>query len=351
MADLISASSLSRFPQLADQLGGDADRLLRGVGIDPAVVGAHDRFVPFTAVSALLGRAAAELRTPDFALRLAAQQHPDILGPIAIAARNATTVGAALQAVTEHAHVYSPALATAVRADGDHTAYEFDIVLRRVPARDHITELALGVTLSTVKMIAGPAFQPVRVTFVHAPIAEREAYLEHFGAPVEFEAPRNTIVVHTELMNHRITQVDPLAHDLAIQLMAGVDRYTSFEDTVAAAIKRSLPVGAAGLPRVAALMAMHPRTLQRRLGTADITFDALVDQVRRDTAGGMLANPNVPLSAIATQLGYSEQSSLTRSCRRWFGRTPKEHRRALVQAAAVARSDPARSTTTDAAGH
>lgn len=338
MADLISASSISGLPDLVRELGGDPDGLLQGAGIDPIVVGAGDRFVPFTAVSALLGRAATDLHTPDFALRLAARQHPDILGPIAIAARNATTVGAALRAVTAHAHVYSPALATTVHAEGDHAAYEVDIVLRRVPGRDHITELALGVTLSTIRMIAGPHVQPVAISFVHAPIAEPGVYLQHFGVRVDFEAARNAILVPTELLNRRMAQVDPLAHDLAIRLMAGVDRHTSFEDTVAAAIKRSLPVGAAGLTDVAALMAMHPRTVQRRLGAADLTFDALADQVRRDLADGMLANPNVPLSAIAAQLGYSEQSSLTRSCRRWFGTTPKDRRRTLVCAATTAHS-------------
>jgi len=35
----------------------------------------------------------------------------------------------------------------------------------------------------------------------------------------------------------------------------------------------------------------------------------------------------MPLGQIADLLGFSEQSVLARSCRRWFGVTPKEIRR------------------------
>jgi AraC-like DNA-binding protein len=41
--------------------------------------------------------------------------------------------------------------------------------------------------------------------------------------------------------------------------------------------------------------------------------------------------PALQLSQIAGLLGYTEQSALNRSCRRWFGKTPREYRAQLVQ--------------------
>mgnify|MGYP002723851483 FL=1 len=110
MADLICASSLSQLPELIAEHDGDARAILGRVGIDPAVVGAYDRFVPFTALSTVIGLCAAEFDVPDFGLRLAARQDPDILGPVAIAARNAETVGDSFRQVSAFAHVYSPAI-------------------------------------------------------------------------------------------------------------------------------------------------------------------------------------------------------------------------------------------------
>ncbi|WP_068154281.1 helix-turn-helix domain-containing protein [Rhodococcus phenolicus] len=74
------------------------------------------------------------------------------------------------------------------------------------------------------------------------------------------------------------------------------------------------------------MMMLHPRALQRRLAEAGRTFEVMVDDIRRELATTLLAQPDVPLSAVAQQLGYSEQSALTRSCRRWFGTTPRKKR-------------------------
>ncbi|MCK0439428.1 AraC family transcriptional regulator [Gordonia alkaliphila] len=331
MSDLISAASLSELPEMLAELGVDVDAFFRRVGIDRRVVGAHDRYVPFSALAAALGEAARECGMPDFALRLAGRQHPDILGPVAIAARNADTVGAALRAVTDYAHVYSPALATQLDIDGQYVAYEFRTLLRRLPARDHVVELALGVTLSAFRMLAGPEFHPTRVTFAHPQIAERAVYVGHFGCPVEFDASRSSMVFPRALMERRLREGDPLAHDLALRFMAGADRETAFIDATADMIKRSMPVGRADVPQIAELLMVHPRSLQRRLRAAGTSFEEVFDQVRRDTADGLLANPDVPMSTVSRHLGYSEQSSLTRSSRRWFGVTPGQRRRALLQ--------------------
>ncbi len=81
---------------------------------------------------------------------------------------------------------------------------------------------------------------------------------------------------------------------------------------------RSLPAGAAGLEDIARLLMMHPRAVQRELAGTGTTFEAMVDDARRDLTTTLLANRDVSLSAVARQIGYSEQSTLTRSCHRWF---------------------------------
>lgn len=177
---------------------------------------------------------------------------------------------------------------------------------------------------------AGAEFRPTRVTFEHPQIAERDVYVKYFGCPVEFEAARSSMVFPRALMERRLGRRDRLAHDLALRFMAGTDRETAFVDAAADMIKRSMPVGRANVAQVSELLLVHPRALQRRLQAAGTSFEELFDQVRRDTADGLLANPDVPMSTVSRQLGYSEQSSLTRSCRRWFGVTPGRRRRALL---------------------
>jgi AraC-like DNA-binding protein len=80
---------------------------------------------------------------------------------------------------------------------------------------------------------------------------------------------------------------------------------------------------------------MHPRTLQRRLREEGTTFEAIKDEARQDLAQRYLAQPDVPLTQITALLGYSEQSALGRSCRRWFGATPREMRALLASGSPV----------------
>nr|WP_064569557.1 AraC family transcriptional regulator [Gordonia sp. LAM0048] len=332
MADLICASSLSQLPELIEEFDGDARSMLARVGIDPAVVGAYDRFVPFTALSTIIGLCAAEFGVPDFGLRLAARQDPDILGPVAIAARNAETIGDSFRQVTEFAHVYSPAITAQLHYGEREVAYEFDTVLKRVPYRPHVVELAMGVTRSTFQMTLGHDFRANRITLAHPAMSEPRVYAEYFGCPVEFEARANLVVFPRGVMQQTLRRVDALAYDVAIRFMTGHDRETAFVDAVSQLIVRALPAGAATLDAVSKLLMMHPRAVQRGLADDGATFEQLADDARRDLAVSLLANRGVPLSAVARQIGYSEQSTLTRSCKRWFGIPPLAKRRELSAA-------------------
>jgi AraC-like DNA-binding protein len=91
-------------------------------------------------------------------------------------------------------------------------------------------------------------------------------------------------------------------------------------------VRQLLPTGAATLEVVAEQFHLHPKTLQRRLSDEGTTFATLVDQVRKDAADRYLRTTGMSLSHLARELGYAEQSVLTRSCKRWFGSGPAAYR-------------------------
>ncbi|MGN6724025.1 MAG: helix-turn-helix domain-containing protein, partial [Marmoricola sp.] len=59
-----------------------------------------------------------------------------------------------------------------------------------------------------------------------------------------------------------------------------------------------------------------------------------VDDVRRAEAERYLRDTDMPLGQLAGVLGFSEQSVLSRACRRWFGASPTQVRRASRAAGA-----------------
>jgi AraC-like DNA-binding protein len=50
------------------------------------------------------------------------------------------------------------------------------------------------------------------------------------------------------------------------------------------------------------------------------------EEARRDAAQYYLQQTDLPLSQIAERLGYAEHSVFTRSCVRWFSKTPSQMR-------------------------
>ena len=96
------------------------------------------------------------------------------------------------------------------------------------------------------------------------------------------------------------------------------------------AVTRALGTGSSSFEEIAASMALHPRTLQRRLKAEDTTFEAIKDEVRQSLAREYLANAQLSMGQVASRLDYREQSALTRSCRRWYGKPPSEVRSELA---------------------
>jgi AraC-like DNA-binding protein len=92
-----------------------------------------------------------------------------------------------------------------------------------------------------------------------------------------------------------------------------------------------LPTRAATLEVAASQSNLHPKALQRRLADDGTLFVDLVDHVCEDAAERYLRSTHVSLSHLARELGYSERSVLTRSCKRWFGSGPPAYRKQMRQ--------------------
>jgi AraC-like DNA-binding protein len=188
-------------------------------------------------------------------------------------------------------------------------------------------ELGLGVSLGIFRVLAGEEFKPLEVQLRHAPLVAAEEYEQYFGAPMSFSEDEYGFRFPSELLNRRL-QSDAAVHDVVREYLGSVVTPLDDEtdDAVRLLIRRMLPTGGLALELVASHLAVHPRTLQRQLAQVGSTFADLVDDVRREEAQRYLTDSRLPLGQIAGLLGYSEQSVLSRSCQRWFGRSPSRVR-------------------------
>ena len=82
-------------------------------------------------------------------------------------------------------------------------------------------------------------------------------------------------------------------------------------------------------------MLTSPRTLQRRLHSAGLTYGHLVAEARRASAERLLAEPERTIADVGRTLGYSDPAHFTRAFQRWTGLSPRAFRAALAGAGAL----------------
>lgn len=324
-------TSLSNFARLVTELGGDPVELLRQAGIDPDIAGRDDVFVSLKRVAAAIENAATSTGAVDFGRRLAMLQGIEILGPVGVAARTSATIHDALGIFEKFLTAYSPGLGLQVStlSDPDRSFIEYQILDPDVPASPQHVELSLGVTLRVLRFLLGNDYRPLSVHLPHEPLTDPTDYRSYFAC-------RPVFADRTIGFTFRSSELErPLCHD-ELAHAAVVDYLTSITAaepctiaSVRTLVRQLLPSGKVTLDLIAAQLSLHPKTLQRRLAADDSTFADVVDDERRERAARYLRDTRITLSHLARELGYAEQSVLTRSCHRWFGSGPAAYRKQL----------------------
>lgn len=330
---MIRAASLTGFGPLVEELGGDPEALLSPFGLSLELLADDDALVPITAHDLMLDAAAEQLVCPDLGLRLARRQDLGILGPLAVAIEASSTAGSALACVSRYLFVHSPALRIA--ADPDPwgmpgvVALTYGKDVAESPYSPQATELGLGLFHHVAgALVDAEALRSVEIP--HAPISPVADYVAYFGADVKFDRPVAALRVGRRALDDGFATADEVIRRTAVAHLASTyrDPRATTAGRTRHALARTLATGRPALRTTARLLAVHPRTLQRRLAAEGTTFETVLDEVRRDTAHRLITTTDLPLTQVSALVGLGEQSSLSHAVRRWYGTSPRSLRRA-----------------------
>lgn len=332
MTAVIRAASIRGFSHLAMRLGGDPDTLLRRHGLSPDSLDNEEALLPALAVAQLLEDSGEALHCPDFGLQLGRVQTLDVLGPLAIAIQHSATAAEGLEWASRYLFVHTAINLEVVPSVPGHpklAEFRYEFGITQGQSIRQAVDQTLGFTHRTILSLAGGHYSLQAVSLPHTPLAPASTYRQYFGAPVHFGQPHAALFVPRGFLDTPIQSANPTLHELATSYLEA--NFPTRESTVSArvrlAISRSQGVMAARKEQIARVLAMHPRTLQRHLTAEGTTFEVIRDHVTRETALQYLTTTRMPLARVAALLGFSEQSALTRACKRWFNSTPTALRR------------------------
>lgn len=328
---MVRVDALRKFTDVVTKLGGDPKSLLAKVQIDPAILNHRHAVMPYRSLVLILEHAAAELRCPDFGMRLATTQGGiKVLGPLEFAMRNSRTLREAFHYCAEHVHVYSTASQMRIKRDvvPDALFFQLEISVARLPPHPQSVERALLLTQDISIEITQGRVRPREVWMAHQPLSSPARYREYFGTDVRFGQPIDGLVFTEADLDVATPNPDAQIYQLSTDFIQ--QRFPSADAVLAprvqTIVERLLEEGDCTHASVATLLGMHPRTLQRRLRSEGRSVESIKDGVRKDIALQYLKQSPLPLSRIAKILGYSETSALSRSCYRWFGLSPRQLR-------------------------
>ncbi len=201
------------------------------------------------------------------------------------------------------------------------------------PAARHPTflhELLLRVLWRLFAWLVGGHLPIMRIDFAFEQPPYAASYGKIFPAPLRFGAPESTLWFDGSLMHAPVRRDAAAMRSFLVDAHAQIIVPRSPEDSVGTRVRAQLLRTQPAWPDLGGMaraLHMAPTTLQRRLANEGIAYQALKDELRRDTAIWRLNTSSVSLAELAAELGFNDGSAFQRAFKNWTGSPPGAYRR------------------------
>ncbi|MDT4844544.1 HTH-type transcriptional regulator VirS [compost metagenome] len=247
-----------------------------------------------------------------------------MFGDLLYLIRNTSTVGEALVELRANFSLYNGAAEIGLDVQGKQAVLSFKVNDGDTPGRSQAEELACGVAIQLMRALVGSNWQPDRTLLGHAPLSQATDYLQVLGCKPTLFATCTGLVFDVATLTLPLSKGDEGLHQMIAEHLGRMERLKADElpNYVRQLLRDLLPSGRATVEKVAGCMALHPRTLQRRLTLEGTSFQQLLDDTRQNMARHYLQDPTISMAQMAGLLGYSDPSGFSRAFHRWFDATP-----------------------------
>lgn len=329
----VPATTLFNNVRSAASLGIDADALYRAVPELPRTPDCQVAFGVYLAFWQAAGRA---FGRPGVISAVAMGVPFGSFGVLDYLAGSAQTLRGALETARLHLSLVSFGEKLEIADSGDDRVW----VAVRAPEPGAAIggEYTLAVIAQRMRYLTDGRAAPVAVTMGIDAAPDESVRTRLYGVRPTFGQPVFALAYAADRMDQPLAKSDPLLHATLRKIVAGMALADTPADDLELALRSrlrdALADGDASAGRLARLLGLSERTLQRRLAALGRNFAAVVEDFRREEAARLLRTGSLPLVRVAERLGYAEQASFTRAFRRWYGTSPAAWRRAAESAPA-----------------
>ncbi len=315
---------LQGIPGLLRDFGADPDRVFAAAELNPGLLDDAEGTIPFGALGRLMSQCVEHTGCPHFGLLLGQRTGLPALGLVGHLGQHSPDLGTALRSMILHLHIHDRGAIPSLTVEHGCAVVGYTIYQPAAEATAQIYDAAVAIANNILHTLHGPGWHPSEVLLARAKPPDPEPYRKVFQAPVRFGAEQSAVVFPAAWLAEPVPGADPsLLKEIqdriaAIESMGGGDTAVQVRRVLCNLLLRGQPT----LDDAAQVLAIHRRTLNRRLRENGVTFRQLLDEVRRQRARQLLRDTDLPVLAIAETLGYADAPAFTRAFRRWSGTTP-----------------------------
>lgn len=319
---IIRASQVRPFLAAIDYIGAPRERYLRQAKLPLLVYDDAEAVLPELFLWGLVDKLVRNEGIEDFGLFVAThtplwQSEPELIGLL----QSLPTLWIALTTFCRLTRQVSTSVPFGIVREKSHA------LLQRgqrpgTPGEDQAELYDLTLMIQLVQLAGGR-------DWVHPEVLVSEVNARRLSRSKEFEGVR---IRRSEAFTCVVFQTDMLAWPMNVlarpcglqlpNLLAD-----NFLDSLSAIIGTYLPDRKMNIRLAAEMAGLSKRTFQRRLGDLQLDYNTLIDRERLKQAQSMLIKPDIPVTEMAFNLGYSDTAHFTRAFRRWTALSPRQYRR------------------------
>ena len=207
-------------------------------------------------------------------------------------------------------------------------------------------QLYLDITLASisglVESLHPDKVRPVQINLQEArgDAIRQQYYQDFYGCEVSFKCADNSLVYRHQDLQKLMPADNPVMLNiykgLCDQQRQNRDSEKNILQQVKDILSESVAVNIVGghdaiisEHEVADKLAMHPRTLRRKLQQYDCSFRDLYNDIRCQQAKLLLRDKHKSVDQISEQLGFNDSSSFRKAFKNWTGLNPSQYRQQI----------------------
>lgn len=236
-----------------------------------------------------------------------------------------------LTLMVKFSKVISTAVNISVQDDQDEVVVRLDLKDGLDEPSKHARDAFMALMVKSINDASNDGINHLHaVKLMREPPQDPSRHNAVFKCPIQFNSDCYEARISKVFVDQYVPTGNAELARINAQVLNDYMQRFNKSDTVAAVyniLLELMPQGEPSREKVADALGTSSRSLHRKLKDLGTSFKTILDDTRKHLALQYIKEPELSMTTITYQLGFSDSNSFSRSFKRWTGISPSEYRK------------------------